>query len=416
MGLEVIVVKRLSIISIIVVLLTSIFSGANASDVYTLVNANGQPTSGAVLVCGDDVCGPNGSFSTNSQIMSQIANSYNCSPTPCRFVAGYLYPQAPNPSPTPTASPTPTPTPTTSSIETVTVTQPNPATTTSTTSTTTNSSTLTTCVGGSERVQGLPQCLMPENLPGSTWNEVSNTTGIVINGAVCSAAVCGRNGEFRNMKNANGKSTPNGYPENSTYIQAPTNGAAWGRYFINGVYETANGEIYQPGSLTPTRNVVASLETKTVTIQVDTKTVSNISETITTTTKTESKKDVSNGTNQSDTRTAAVILISTISNIESRTVTAANLLSSYSVAEKEAALSVVVKSTKSATINISTDVPEIKMVVTATKIGAKPVSFNVQTNNVGDASLKTTMNLTGYTVTLSVGKVKIDSDLVRKQT
>ena len=95
---------------------------------------------------------------------------------------------------------------------------------------------------------------MPENFPGSTWNEVSNSSGVVINGAVCSPGVCGRNGEWRTWpsnKLLNDRYFTNGYPENSTYIQSPTSGASWGKYYTNGVYETSGGQIYQPGSSTP---------------------------------------------------------------------------------------------------------------------------------------------------------------------
>jgi hypothetical protein len=66
----------------------SLFVGApaQAEELYTLQNANGQLTAGATLVCSDDVCGPNGSFSTNLATMSQISVSYGCSPGPCIFV------------------------------------------------------------------------------------------------------------------------------------------------------------------------------------------------------------------------------------------------------------------------------------------------------------------------------------------
>ena len=66
----------------------SLFTGApaQAEELYTLQNANGQLTDRATLVCSDDVCGPNGSFSTNAATMAQISASYGCSPGPCIFV------------------------------------------------------------------------------------------------------------------------------------------------------------------------------------------------------------------------------------------------------------------------------------------------------------------------------------------
>ena len=128
--------------------------------------------------------------------------------------------------PTPTPAPVSTPTPIPDPI-------PDPA---------------SACLGGNGRIPGLPNCLMPENLAGTAWNEVDNATGKVINGAVCSVAVCGRNGEWRNLHNANGTYYPNGYPPNSTYIQTPFEHAYWGQYFTNGVWQTGSGGIVQPGS------------------------------------------------------------------------------------------------------------------------------------------------------------------------
>ena len=109
------------------------------------------------------------------------------------------------------------------------------------------------CVGGSDRTPGLPQCLMPEGLGGSAWNLVDNNSGVVVNGAVCSEAVCGRNGEWRQWpadRKLNDRLWPTGFPEGATYIQTPFDSAYWGRYFTNGVYEVNGGGILQPGSKT----------------------------------------------------------------------------------------------------------------------------------------------------------------------
>ena len=72
-------------------------------------------------------------------------------------------------------------------------------------------------------------------------------------------------------------------------------------------------------------------------------------------------------------------------------------------------------SAKSAVVNVSTDIPSIKMVVTATKAGSKPIVFNVKTDTKGDAQIKTSKNLTGFTVTLSANGVKLDSDKAVKK-
>ena len=55
------------------------------------------------------------------------------------------------------------------------------------------------------------------------------------------------------------------------------------------------------------------------------------------------------------------------------------------------------------------------MVVTATKAGSKPIVFNIKTDTEGDVQIKTSKNLTGFTVTLSANGVKLDSDKAVKK-
>jgi len=132
------------------------------------------------------------------------------------------------------------------------------------------------CVGGSDRTPGLPQCLMPEGLGGSAWNLVDNNSGVVVNGAVCSEAVCGRNGEWRQWpadRKLNDRLWPTGFPEGATYIQTPFDSAYWGRYFTNGVYEVNGGGILQPGSKTiiwPVQTPAPRVDTPTVTSETTT--------------------------------------------------------------------------------------------------------------------------------------------------
>ena len=153
-------------------------------------------------------------------------------------------------------TPTPTPTPTASSTSRIPYTQP--------------------CTGGSDRTPGLPQCLMPEGLGGSAWNLVDNNSGVVVNGAICSEGVCGRNGEWRQWpadRKLNDRLWPTGYPEGATYIQTPFDHAYWGRYFTNGVYEVNGGGILQPGSRTiiwPVQTPVPGVDTRTVTSETST--------------------------------------------------------------------------------------------------------------------------------------------------
>ena len=156
-------------------------------------------------------------------------------------------------------TPTPTPTPTASTTSRIPYTQP--------------------CAGGSDRTPGLPQCLMPEGMGGSAWNLVDNNSGVVLNGAVCSEGVCGRNGEWRQWpadRKLNDRLWPTGYPEGATYIQTPFDHAYWGRYFTNGVYEVNGGGILQPGSRTiiwPVQTPVPGVDTRTVTSETSTSVV-----------------------------------------------------------------------------------------------------------------------------------------------
>jgi len=165
---------------------------------------------------------------------------------------------------------------------------------------------------------------------------------------------------------------------------------------------------------TPTvKSISSGSDTKTVTSQTDTKTVTSQTDTKTVTSKTATK--ITTPTTQSETRTAAVAVVAAISNVESRTVTASNLLNTYTATEKENLLNVTLNSAKSAVVNVSTDIPSIKMVVTATKAGSKPIVFNIKTDTEGDAQIKTSKNLTGFTVTLSANGVKLDSDKAIKK-
>ena len=156
-------------------------------------------------------------------------------------------------------APAPTPTPTASSTSRIPYTQP--------------------CTGGSDRTPGLPQCLMPEGIGGSVWNLVDNNSGVVLNGAVCSEGVCGRNGEWRQWpadRKLNDRLWPTGYPEEGTYIQTPFDYGYWGRYFTNGVYEVNGGGIIQPGSRTivwPVQTPVPGVDTRTVTSETSTSVV-----------------------------------------------------------------------------------------------------------------------------------------------
>ena len=190
--------------------------------------------------------------------VSESSTAPSSTPAPESSTAPSASP-TPESSTAPTASPTATPTPTASSNPRIPYTQP--------------------CVGGSDRTPGLPQCLMPEGIGGSAWNLVDDSSGVVVNGAICSEAVCGRNGEWRQWpadRKLNDRLWPTGYPEGATYIQTPFNYAYWGKYYTNGVYEVNGGGILQPGSSTiiwPIRVETPRTDTPTVTSETSTSSV-----------------------------------------------------------------------------------------------------------------------------------------------
>ena len=176
----------------------------------------------------------------------------------------------------------------------------------------------------------------------------------------------------------------------------------------NGVATNTSGQSWDTGNgpqaTTPTDTitVTSALDTITVTSALDTNTVIAIA-------------DTSTATNPAFNRIISILTVSSISEIDSRTVSAATLLNSYTTAEKEKLLNVTIKSTKPTVISVASDIPDIKMTVTATKAGSKSIVFNIKTNSEGDGQIKTSKNLTGYTVTLSANGIKLDSDKALKK-
>jgi hypothetical protein len=72
------------------------------------------------------------------------------------------------------------------------------------------------------------------------------------------------------------------------------------------------------------------------------------------------------------------------------------------------------KSNKTAVISVATEFAGAPLKITATRKGYKSITINVKTDLEGDAELSTTRNLRGFTVVLTIGKVKLDTDIVRK--
>ena len=394
--------KRLGPISLIALNLNLITPVAHAEELWALYY-NG--VNYGTLVCTVDVCGPSGSFTTNPATMAQVSTSYGC-PSVCTFLHLDYNTRQPD-GKTSTERVTSTPTPTTA-----------PTTTETTTPTTAPTTAPTTVIN----------CQISSNSSNSTCREVTGIQtslinlgtnyfdlGICINATsnyiyytnvsyawsvagplgVVSSGISGTgliaSGTCESQSNIQTVRVDNLLQNTSYAISSSITNA--GKNYGSSMTVNTKGSSSATAQ-TDTKTATAQTDTKTATAQTDTKTATTIP------------------IAQSETRTAVV---AAISNIDSRTVTAANLLSAYSPTEKENLLNVTLKSSKSAVINVASDIPDIKMVVTATKVGSKPIVFNIKTNSEGDGQIKTSKNLTGYTVTLSANGVKLDSDKVIKK-
>ena len=119
------------------------------------------------------------------------------------------------------------------------------------TTTTINPLSTSTTVAVAELVAGVPQVAMYEGPSVGAWNLVDNATGQVMSTAVCTPAVCGRNGEWRTWpadRLLNGRLWPTGYPEGATYIWNPIGAGSGGQYYTNGLYVTGWGQHILPGT------------------------------------------------------------------------------------------------------------------------------------------------------------------------
>lgn len=275
------------------------------------------------------------------------------------------------------------------------------------------------CTGGNDRTPGLPQCLMPEGLGGSVWNLVDNNSGVVLNGAVCSEAVCGRNGEWRQWpadRKLNDRLWPTGYPEGATYIQTPFDGAYWGRYYTNGVYEVNGGGIVQPGSRTivwPVQTPAPTVESSTVISETATSTSAPRSDTSTSTTTPIAPAPISAPLPTSDTSTPVTRIESTTAQIPVAASAPAEPDANVDevAAEEEIidSIEAVVQSNGTTLIQVSTGYVSTAMTVVATKKGSKKkYTYKITTNADGDRKFKSGLNLRGYTVVLYKGTTELD--------
>ena len=280
------------------------------------------------------------------------------------------------------------------------------------------------CTGGSDRTPGLPQCLMPEGLGGSVWNLVDNNSGVVLNGAVCSEAVCGRNGEWRQWpadRSLNGLLWPNGYPEGATYIQTPFDGAYWGRYFTNGVYEVNGGGIVQPGSRTivwPVRVETPRTDTPTVTVESTTSTSTPIQAPVSSGTPAPTSAPITDTPSTPAPSSETQTTVTRVETANSQPVAPTSNPSSDDdgtldevEAEEEIidSIEAVVQSNGTTRIQVSTGYLSTALTVVATKKGSKKkYTYKITTNAEGDRKFKSGLNLRGYTVILYKGSTELD--------
>ena len=120
--------------------------------------------------------------------------------------------------------------------------------------------------------------------------------------------------------------------------------------------------------------------------------------------------DASTSITLNETEIEKIAIVSAMTNTKSRTIAAANLLNNFSKAGKENLLNVKLVSTRSAVINISSYIPNIKMVVMASKPGWKPIIFQIKTDNDGNSKIRTKRNLSDFSVTLAANGLKLDTD------
>ena len=249
------------------------------------------------------------------------------------------------------------------------------------------------------------------NTPGSgTTNSAPTGFGgyavIAPDGHVCGVIVSGSRDPFNNggIMTSSYMGCPAGSPlVFQTNPSSDGNVSGWhGQdvYYFNGVFYIGdqkttgftirNGVITQ--SQTPKVTETSTVTTDTKTVTAETATVSRVVDSQTVVQRTETV---------------------TVTNVND-SATINSVLSTLTTNEKELQLQVALKSNKTALINVETDFAGTSLKITATRKGYKTITINLKTDSEGDAQLKTAKNLAGFTVVLTLGKVKLDTDILRK--
>lgn len=120
---------------------------------------------------------------------------------------------------------------------------------------------------------------------------------------------------------------------------------------------------------------------------------------------------VSSGSSETLNRTEQVTRVASISNTNRRTVAALELLQSLDPDERTELLEVTQTLNRRIVLEIDLSVPKIPFVVRATRDSSPTITFRRTTNSDGESRIRTRKNLDGYSLTLSVRKVKLDLDV-----
>jgi hypothetical protein len=166
------------------------------------------------------------------------------------------------------------------------------------------------------------------------------------------------------------------------------------------VWDTGSGETIKAGvATTPvqseTKTATTQSETKTATIQSETNTVSPQANTTSTNTLSETKSATTSDAIKSQ-QSVVVEKVETVIDSDGEEVA------------PEANLKVKKDNAGRITFTITSNLPEEAVIITASKKGSKSIRYSVTTNDSGRASLRTTRNLSGYTLTLRFDSEVLD--------
>jgi hypothetical protein len=144
-----------------------------------------------------------------------------------------------------------------------------------------------------------------------------------------------------------------------------------------------------------TKTATTQSETKTATAQSETNTVSPQTNTTSTNTLSETKSATTSDAIKSQ-QSVVVEKVETVIDSDGEEVA------------PEANLKVKKDNVGRITFTITSNLPQEAVIVTASKKGSKSIRYSVTTNDSGRASIRTTRNLSGYTLTLRFDSEVLD--------